>query len=83
MCWVISCRAAVAQAALCVANNSCAARSVADREKALSRSLRIFGVTFQGRACPTVDEYTKRVLFVGGLPPNATQHVRTSHFSAL
>lgn len=50
--------------------------SVADREKALSRSLRIFGVTFQGRACPTVDEYTKCVLFVGGLPQHTTQEVQ-------
>jgi hypothetical protein len=32
--------------------------------EALSRSLRIFGVSLQGRACPTMDERAKRVMYV-------------------
>jgi len=44
--------------------------SETDRLKALSRSLRIFGVAFHGRPCPTIDESLKRVLYVGGMPPD-------------
>ena len=46
--------------------------SDADRQRALSRSLRFFGLAFQGRQCPTVDEDQKRILFIGGLPPTST-----------
>ena len=41
-----------------------------DRLKALSRSLRIFGIAFRGRQCPTIDENLKRILYLGGLPPS-------------
>eukprot|EP01043_Picozoa_sp_COSAG02_P042188 COSAG02_NODE_3563_length_6554_cov_7.849419_3_plen_263_part_00 len=41
-----------------------------DRLKALSRSLRIFGIAFRGRQCPTIDENLKRILYIGGLPPS-------------
>jgi hypothetical protein len=41
-----------------------------DRLKALSRSLRIFGIAFRGRQCPTIDENLKRTLYIGGLPPS-------------
>lgn len=41
-----------------------------DRLKALSRSLRIFGIAFRGRQCPTLDENLKRMLYIGGLPPS-------------
>jgi hypothetical protein len=40
----------------------------ADRLKALSRSLRIFGIAFRGRQCPTIDENLKRIMYIGGLP---------------
>eukprot|EP01047_Picozoa_sp_COSAG01_P035232 COSAG01_NODE_2690_length_7247_cov_30.101567_2_plen_101_part_00 len=52
--------------------------SAADRRKALSRSLRIFGITFQERTCPIVDENTKRTFYIGGLPPQMTDQVATA-----